>query len=71
MRLRQSLDDFQNILCYSAWNKGLDVATGDFIGFVDNDDYIQPQMYETLLDILIEQDADICASSIIFLTEIL
>ena len=47
--------------CYSAWNKGLDVATGDFIGFVDNDDYIQPQMYETLLDILIEQDADICA----------
>ena len=53
--------DKENGGCYSAWNKGLDVATGDFIGFVDNDDYIQPQMYETLLDILIEQDADICA----------
>ena len=53
--------DKENGGCYSAWNKGLDVATGDLIGFVDNDDYIQPQMYETLLDILIEQDADICA----------
>lgn len=51
--------DKENGGCYSAWNKGLDVATGDLIGFVDNDDYIQPQMYETLLDILIEQDADI------------
>lgn len=53
--------DKENGGCYSAWNNGLDVATGDFIGFVDNDDYIQPQMYETLLDLLIKQDADICA----------
>lgn len=59
--------DKENGGCYSAWNKGLDVATGDFIGFVDNDDYIQPQMYETLLDILIEQDADICAFGILFI----
>lgn len=47
--------------CYSAWNKGLDIATGDFIGFVDNDDYIQPQMYEILLNLLLEHDADISA----------
>lgn len=53
--------DKENGGCYSAWNKGLDVATGEFIGFVDNDDYIQPQMYETLLDLLLEQNADICA----------
>lgn len=47
--------------CYSAWNKGLDVSTGEFIGFVDNDDYILPQMYETLLELLIKYNADICA----------
>ncbi len=33
----------------SARNVGLDVATGDYIGFVDSDDYIAPDMYETLL----------------------
>ena len=27
-------------------NKGLDVAKGEFIGFVDSDDYIEPQTYE-------------------------
>lgn len=53
--------DKENGGCYSAWNKGLDIATGELIGFVDNDDYIQPQMYETLLDLMIENDADIGA----------
>lgn len=32
----------------SARNAGLDVATGEYIGFVDSDDYIAPEMYETL-----------------------
>ncbi len=54
-RFRQVIRELSLLIknggCYSAWNKGLDVATGDLIGFVDNDDYIQPQMYETLLDI--------------------
>ena len=27
-------------------NKGLDIAKGEFIGFVDSDDYIEPQTYE-------------------------
>lgn len=31
-----------------ARNKGLSVATGEFIGFVDADDYIAPEMYEKL-----------------------
>lgn len=47
--------------CYSAWNTGLDVASGNYIGFVDNDDYIVPEMYETLLGLLLEHDADIAA----------
>jgi len=33
----------------TARNAGLDLATGDYIGFVDADDYIDPAMYERLL----------------------
>ena len=33
----------------TARNAGLDMATGDYIGFVDADDYIDPAMYERLL----------------------
>lgn len=32
-----------------ARNAGINLATGDYIGFVDSDDYISEQMYETLL----------------------
>ena len=34
----------------SARNAGLNIATGDYIGFVDSDDYIAPNMYENLLN---------------------
>ncbi len=43
----------------NARNQGLDVATGDFIGFVDSDDYIEPDMFETLLNNLTDNNADI------------
>lgn len=32
----------------SARNMGMDKATGEYIGFVDSDDYIAPEMYEKL-----------------------
>ena len=41
-----------------ARNAGLDIAQGKFIGFVDGDDYIDPQMYEILFDALFKNDAD-------------
>lgn len=49
-------------------NKGLDIATGDYIGFVDGDDYIEPAMYEVLLKNAIENDADIshCGYQMVF-----
>ena len=31
-----------------ARNTGLDMASGDYIGFVDSDDYILPDMFECL-----------------------
>ncbi|MCL2015640.1 MAG: glycosyltransferase [Defluviitaleaceae bacterium] len=34
----------------SARNKGIDAATGDWLGFVDSDDIIDSTMYETLLN---------------------
>lgn len=37
----------------SARNAGLDIAKGEYIGFVDSDDYIHPQMYEVLYDQII------------------
>lgn len=42
-----------------ARNDALDVATGDYIGFVDSDDWIEPDMYEFLMSILSKHDADI------------
>lgn len=42
-----------------ARNAGLKIATGEFIGFVDSDDWIEADMYETLLSALLETGADI------------
>lgn len=42
-----------------ARNAGLDVCKGDFIGFVDGDDYIDEHMYEDLYDRAIKLRADV------------
>ena len=43
----------------AARNSGLDIAKGDYIGFVDSDDWIHPQMYEILLECCKKHNADV------------
>lgn len=53
----------------SARNCGLTVASGDYIGFVDSDDYVLPEMYEKLYLALTENDAEISICSYSYIDE--
>lgn len=48
----------------SARNAGIDMAQGKYLGFVDSDDYIEKDMYETLYKNLVDNDADISVCGI-------
>ena len=48
----------------SARNAALDVCQGDYIGFIDSDDYIEPNMYENLLEAIITEDGAIGATGV-------
>lgn len=47
-----------------ARNAGLDVMTGDYVAFVDSDDWIMPRMYETLLQMLKQFQADMAFGAV-------
>ena len=48
----------------SARNRGIDIASGDFIGFVDGDDIIEDDMYEMLVNNAIKYNADISVCAV-------
>lgn len=42
-------------------NQGISVAKGEYLTFVDSDDYIHPQMYEILMEYLHKHQAEVAA----------
>ena len=55
----------ENIGVSCARNNGLTVAKGEYIGFVDADDYIDINFYEKLYSLASEKSADIACAGII------
>jgi len=53
----------------SAWKRGSLEATGDYIGYVDSDDYIEKDMYERLYERAAATDADIVCCGLTHLYE--
>ena len=49
----------KNVGASSAWNKGLDYATGEYIGFIDSDDMITMDYIDTLLETLNKHNEEI------------
>ncbi len=47
----------------SARNLGIENASGEWLGFVDSDDWIAPEMYERLLEAALTQDVAISQAS--------
>lgn len=43
----------------AARNKGLDICTGDYITFVDSDDFLEPFMYEKMMEKVTEYNCDV------------
>ncbi len=52
----------------AACNRGIEIARGEFLAFVDNDDWVEPQMYERLHAAITENDADmaVCNFNLVY-----
>lgn len=62
------INNKKNIGPAASRNKGLDKASGKYIGFVDADDYVDKTMYETMVS-YIKKDVDMIACSRINITK--
>lgn len=53
----------------SARNTGIECAAGDYIGFMDNDDMLRPDMIERLYNAAIKNGCDVAVTSVYQLTK--
>ena len=49
-----------------ARNAALEIATGEFIGFVDSDDFVEADMFETLYEKAVKYNSDLVMSGVLF-----
>lgn len=50
-------------------NIGMSLVTGEYIGFLDSDDYVTPTMYENLYNAAKENNADIATTRLTFVKD--
>lgn len=50
----------------SARNAGIKAINTKYFGFVDSDDWVEPEMFEVMLNQIIKEDADLCVCNYIW-----
>ncbi|MCI8417844.1 MAG: glycosyltransferase family 2 protein [Lachnospiraceae bacterium] len=50
----------------SAWKAGLGLATSCYVGFVDSDDWIDPDMYERMYEMALAENADMVVCGLVY-----
>ena len=50
----------------SAWKAGVELANGPYVGFVDSDDWVDPDMYARMLALASKEKADLVVCGLVF-----
>lgn len=63
--IRIKIIDQENQGVAVARNNALKIAVGEFVGFVDSDDWVSPDFYENLYNSAVQNNAEIACSNIV------